>query len=66
MDDEELRARLAEVGKRRAEAFEARNAASAELAPLVREAASRGMRPTELARVTGLSRQAVYGVLSTS
>lgn len=55
-----LRARLADVGARRTAAAQAKATASRELAGLVPSAIEAGLSPTEVAELTGLSRQAVY------
>jgi len=59
MTVEELRARLADVGMRRKAALAAKQEASLELAALVPSAVKAGLSPSEIARLTGLSRQGV-------
>jgi hypothetical protein len=56
---DDLRDQLAAVGKRRQEAVEAKRTASHELATLVPRAVKAGIGPSEVARLTGLSRQGV-------
>ncbi|HST33038.1 MAG TPA: hypothetical protein VLJ80_05900 [Solirubrobacteraceae bacterium] len=56
---ENLRTQLVAVGKRRREAVEAKRATSHELAALIPRAVKAGIGPSELARLTGLSRQGV-------
>jgi hypothetical protein len=59
MKAETLRAQLAKVGKRRAAAMTAKQCASDELRELIPLAIEAGVGPTEIARLTGVSRQGV-------
>lgn len=63
MTRDEITARLVKAGKRRAAALEAREAAADELARLIPLAQRAGIGATEITRLTGLSRRAVYDVL---
>jgi hypothetical protein len=56
---DELRKKLAVVGRQRRAAVEAKRKASHELAALIPLAVKAGIGPSEVARVTGLSRQGV-------
>lgn len=60
MSADELRAKLADVGARRAAAVAAKREASAELAELIPKAVKAGVRPSEIVRLTGVSKQGVY------
>lgn len=64
-DDEvnQLRARLEELGVRRQVAERERAVVMEETIPLVRRGRALGIGPTELQRLTGLSRRAVYDLL---
>jgi len=55
--------RLHAAAKRRAAAEAERHAATAELRQRVQDARNAGIGPTQIARETGLSRQAVYELL---
>jgi len=59
MKADDLRAKLADVGARRKAALDAKREASHELAALVPLAVKAGLSPSEIARLTGLSRQGV-------
>jgi hypothetical protein len=59
MTPDELRAKLTEVGARRRAAVAAKQQASHELAALIPLAAKAKVGPSEIARLTGLSRQGV-------
>ena len=59
MAADELRTQLADAGARRAAAVAAKTQASHELAKLVPRAVKAGLRPAEIVRLTGLSRQGV-------
>jgi len=56
----ELRAELADAGARRKAAMAAKSEASAELAELIPRAARAGISPTEIVRLTGVSRKWAY------
>lgn len=60
MAAEDLRAKLADAGARRTAAMTAKAQASSELAKLIPRAARAGVPPTEIAQLTGMSRQGVY------
>jgi DNA invertase Pin-like site-specific DNA recombinase len=62
MTEKQLRAKLTAAGTRRSAAVEAKAIASAELAELVPQAIAAGLPRSEVARLTGLSRQAVYNI----
>jgi predicted transcriptional regulator len=61
--DAQLRKRLHDIGKRRTTAIREARASSGTLEPLVVEAEQRGMTVTDIAELSGLSRQAVYNIL---
>ncbi|HYV16263.1 MAG TPA: hypothetical protein VE972_09585 [Conexibacter sp.] len=63
MKRDEIIARLVKVGEQRSAALEAREAAADEFARLIPLAQRAGIGPTEITRLTGLSRRAVYDVL---
>jgi hypothetical protein len=60
MQADELRAKLADAGARHTTAMAAKEEASAELTELVPRARRAGFPPSEIVRLTGLSRQRVY------
>jgi hypothetical protein len=60
MQADELRAKLADAGARHTAAMAAKGTASAELARLVPRASRAGLPPSEIVRLTGLSRQRIY------
>jgi hypothetical protein len=62
MTADELRAELAKVGSRRTAAMAAKKRASTELAALIPEALDAGLRPSEITRLTGLSKQGLYNL----
>jgi DNA invertase Pin-like site-specific DNA recombinase len=61
--EDQLKQSLVAAGERRARAHAERHAASVELAEAVRRAADKGVPPTEIANLAGISRQAVYDFL---
>jgi hypothetical protein len=63
---DELSAQLAEAGKQRADAIDARRAASRRIAELIPRAYRAGVGVTEMTRLTGMSHRAVYDVLRES
>jgi len=60
MTGDELRAKLADVGARRRTALAAKKRASDELAELIPLAVAAGVRPSEICRLTGVSKQGLY------
>ena len=64
VDVDELRHQIAEVSERRALAMAARDAASAELAALVREAVAQGASVRGIAQVANVERATIYGWLN--
>ena len=63
MDRDEIAKRLQEVGKRRTAALQAKNTASAEIAPLIVAAKNAGIGTNEIVRLSGVSKQGVYKFL---
>lgn len=63
MERDEIARRLQAVGRRRTRALEAKNAASAEIAPLIRAAKAAGIGTNEIVRLSGVSKQGVYKFL---
>lgn len=63
MSRNQIASRLADAGRRRAEAIQARDDASQEIAKLIPRAQRAGIGVTEIARLTGLSRRAVYDLI---
>ena len=63
MKRDEITARLVKAGEQRAAALDARQAAADEFAKLIPLAHRAGIGATEITRLTGLSRRAVYDVL---
>jgi hypothetical protein len=63
MKRDEITARLVKAGERRAAALDARQVAADEIANLIPLAHRAGIGATEITRLTGLSRRAVYDVL---
>lgn len=63
MSREKLTAQLTEAGLERAEAIEARRAATRRIAGLIPRAYRAGIGVTEIARLTGMTNRAVYDVL---
>jgi DNA invertase Pin-like site-specific DNA recombinase len=66
MSREKLTAQLAEAGRERKQANEARSAATKRIAGLIPRAYRAGIGVTEIARLTGMSNRAVYDVLHES
>lgn len=66
MKRDEIVERLVKAGERRAAALDARQAAADELAGLIVLAQRAGIGATEITRLTGLSRRAVYDVLDSA
>lgn len=63
MSREEIASKLADAGRRRAEAMEARDEIAREIADLVVEAQRAEFGVTEIARLTGMSRRSIYDLL---
>jgi myo-inositol catabolism protein IolC len=63
MKRDEIIERLVRASERRAAALDERQAAADELAKLIPLAQRAGVGATEITRLTGLSRRAVYDVL---
>jgi DNA invertase Pin-like site-specific DNA recombinase len=63
---EKLTAQLAEAGREREQAIEARRAATRRIAGLIPSAYRAGIGVTEIARLTGMTNRAVYDVLHES
>lgn len=63
---DEIMDRLVKAGERRTAAIEARQDAADELAKLIPLAQRAGIGATEITRLTGLSRRAVYDVLDST
>jgi hypothetical protein len=59
MAGDDLRTKLADAGARRSAALAAKREASAELAELIPRAVRAGLRPSEIQRLTGVSKQGV-------
>jgi DNA-binding phage protein len=64
MDADEIRRELREAGRRRTDALAARDAATARIAELAPAATAAGIPMTEVARLAGITRQAIYLALS--
>jgi hypothetical protein len=60
---EKLTAQLAEAGREREQAIEARRAATRRIAGLIPRAYRAGIGVTEIARLTGMTNRAVYDAL---
>lgn len=60
---DQLTKRLADVGRKRAEAMEAKREASEELATLIPQAHRAGVGVTEIVKLTGVSKRGVYDFL---
>jgi hypothetical protein len=63
MSREKLTAQLAEAGRERTDAIEARRAATRRIAGLIPRAYRAGIGVTEIAQLTGMTNRAVYDVL---
>lgn len=63
MSREKLTAQLAEAGRERELAIEARRAATRRIAGLIPRAYRAGIGVTEIARLTGMTNRAVYDAL---
>lgn len=66
MSREKLTSQLAEAGRERELAIEARSAATRRIAGLIPRAYRAGIGVTEIARLTGMTNRAVYDVLHES
>lgn len=64
MSRDRITDQLADAGRRRAAAIDARHDASMEIARLIPRAQRAGVGVTEIAQLTGLSRRAVYDLLN--
>lgn len=62
-DVDELRARLADAGARKAAAVEEHERAIADIAAAVREGQAAGLQIKEMAELAGVSRTTVYALL---
>lgn len=60
---DDLRRELEQIGRRRTEAIRVRDETGAQLGELVPAAHAAGLGATEIARLTGVSRQGVYDLL---
>ena len=63
VDRDQFIARLTEAGKRRRRAMETKRTASEEIAALIPSAYRAGVGVSEIAKLTGMSRRAVYDIL---
>jgi hypothetical protein len=63
---EKLTAQLADAGRERAQMMEARHAITRRIGELIPAAYRAGIGVTEITRLTGMSRRAVYDVLHES
>jgi hypothetical protein len=63
MDRDEIAARIARAGRRRARAMQAKREASEELAGLILLARRAGMGVTEIVKLSGMSPRGVYDML---
>lgn len=63
VDREQHIARLTEAGKRRRRAMDAKRKASEEIAAMIPAAHRAGVGVSEIAKLTGMSRRAVYDIL---